>query len=133
MTFLCEGDNDMPDVMHERLSPGDGPPLHSHPWATWEVVINGRLTVQMGDDRFEVSAGDFVYTPPNIVHTFMAVGNEPAEVIAMNWPGGFQHLYREFDAIMNTGGEPDFAAMASAAEKRGATLHGPPLATLNEA
>lgn len=27
MRFLCAGDEVMPDVMIERLAPGDGPPL----------------------------------------------------------------------------------------------------------
>lgn len=126
MTFLSEGDADTPDVVRESMDAGDGPPLHEHPWATWEVVVRGQLKVVIDDESFLAGPGDLIYTPPNAVHTFMAT--EPSEVIGMNWPGGFHHLYVALADIMSGPGEPDFGAMAAAAQEHGATLHGPPLA-----
>lgn len=61
----------------------------------------------------------------------MAIGDEPAEVVGINWPGGFHEMYRELDAITNADGPPDFDAMAAVANRHGATLHGPPLAVLS--
>ena len=55
MTFLCLGDETMPDVMVERLAPGDGPPLHSHPWAAWDVVSRGRVRFQIDGETYDTA------------------------------------------------------------------------------
>ncbi|RIK40750.1 MAG: hypothetical protein DCC58_13445 [Chloroflexi bacterium] len=128
MRFLWAGDGSTPDVTEERLAPGDGPPLHRHPWATWEVVIEGELLFRIGDEEFEVGPGDLIYAPPNVVHTFMAVGTEPARLIGVNVPGGFHKLYAELAAAFTGDGPPDFGAMAVAAARYGAEILGPPLA-----
>ncbi len=127
MRFLWAGDEGMPDLTDERLAPGDGPPLHRHPWATWEVVLEGTLLVRLGDEELEVGAGDVIYTPPNIVHAFVVTGTEPARLLGVNWPGGFHHLYGELAAAFSAGGPPDFGAMAAAAARYDTEILGPPL------
>ena len=57
MTFLAIGGDDAPDITDERMAPGDGPPLHKHPWSTWEVVVEGRL----GEETATVTID---YVPP---------------------------------------------------------------------
>lgn len=127
MTFLCQGNDQMPDVMIERLAPGDGPPLHSHPWAAWDVVIKGHVTFRSGDETFELGPGDFVYTPPDVVHAFCAIGDGPAEIVQFQWPGGFHEAYAELaDAF--AGGPPEFPTLAAIAARHQIQLHGPPLA-----
>lgn len=130
MRFLCPGGEDMPDVTDERLAPGDGPPLHRHPWATWEVVVEGRVRALVGDETHELTSGDLLFTPPDVPHTFMAIGDQPARLIGINWPGGFHHLYAELAAAFSNEGPPDFGAMAAAAARHGAEILGPPLAVL---
>ena len=117
----------MPDLTDERLAPGDGPPLHRHPWATWEVVLEGTLLVRLGDEELEVGAGDVIYTPPNIVHAFVVIGTEPARLLGVNWPGGFHHLYGELAASSPPAARPDFGAMAAAAARYDTEILGPPL------
>jgi mannose-6-phosphate isomerase-like protein (cupin superfamily) len=128
MRFLCAGDETMPDVTDERLMPGDGPPLHRHPWATREVVVEGTLLVRLGDDDVEVGPGDLVYTPPNLVHTFVVTGDAPARLIGINWPGGFHRLYRELAEAFVGDGPPDFGAMVAAAARHDTEILDPPLA-----
>jgi mannose-6-phosphate isomerase-like protein (cupin superfamily) len=127
MTFLCPGDESSPDVMVERLAPGDGPPLHSHPFATWEVVIRGRVRFQIDGESVDLDAGSFVYTPPNAVHAFMAIGDEEAELVQFNWPGGFHVAYADI-ANAFADGRPDPSKLGEVAAQHGITLHGPPLA-----
>jgi mannose-6-phosphate isomerase-like protein (cupin superfamily) len=133
MRFLALGDHSSPDVYVERLAPGDGPPLHRHPWVTWEVVVEGRLRALVGDDTHELGAGDLLFTPPDVPHTFMAIGDTEAQIVGINWPGGFHHLYAELAPLFHTGGPPDFAALAAAAARHGAEILGPPLAQLEAA
>lgn len=129
MTFLFAGDDTRPDVMIERLGPGDGPPLHSHSWTTWDVVTRGRVRFQIAGDTVELEAGSGVYTPPDTVHAFMALGDEGAELVEFNWPGGFHVAYADIaDAF--AGGRPDPAVLNQVAERHGIMLHGPPLATM---
>lgn len=128
MRFLCCGGDEMPDVTDEVLAPGDGPPLHRHPWATWEVVVQGRLRVRIGDEDHELGPGDLFFTPPGVVHAFAAIGTEPVRLIGVNWPGGFHRLYPKLAAAFAGDGPPDFGALAAAAAEHGAEVLGPPLA-----
>ena len=130
MRFLCPGGPELLDITDERLAPGDGPPLHRHPWSTWEVVVEGHIRALVGDETHELAAGDLLFTPPDVPHTFMAIGTTPARLIGINWPGGFQHLYAALAAAFAQAGPPDFAAMAAAAERHGAQIMGPPLAVI---
>lgn len=129
MRFLCPGDEAMPDVMIERLAPGDGPPLHSHPWAAWDVVVRGQVRYQIADDTVDLDEGSFVYTPPDVVHAFMAIGGSDAEVVQYQWPGGFHVAYAELSQAF-AAGRPDFAELAEIAGRHRITLHGPPLAAV---
>lgn len=133
MRFLCLGGSQLPDVTDERLAPGDGPPLHRHPWMTWEVVVEGRIRARVGDETFELGSGDLLFTPPDVPHTFMAIGDEPARLIGINWPGGFHVMYAELAQAFTGDGPPDFGAMAAAAARHGAEILGPPLAVLEGA
>ena len=127
MTFLCRGDENTPDVMIERLAPGDGPPLHSHPWAGWDVVVRGRVRFHIAGATHDLDAGSFVYTPPDAVHTFMAIGEDDAEIVQYQWPGGFHVAYAEL-AEAFAAGRPDPGDLAQIASRHRITLHGPPLA-----
>ena len=133
MRFLAGGDENSPDVYVEELAPGDGPPLHRHPWVTWEVVVAGRIRVLVGEDTYEAGAGDLIFTPPNVPHTFMAIGDGPAKLVGINWPGGFHHLYAKMAPLFQVAGPPDFGALAAAAAEHGAEILGPPLAHVESA
>ena len=132
MAFLACGDCESPDVYVETMAPGDGPPLHRHPWMTWEVVVEGSVRALVGDDTYDLEAGDLLFTPPDVPHTFMATG-DGAKLVGINWPGGFHRLYAELSALFETDGEPDFAAMSDAAARHDAEILGPPLAQLEAA
>jgi len=133
MSFLALGDQSSPDVYVERLAPGDGPPMHRHPWVTWEVVVEGRLRALVGDDTYELGAGDLLFTPPDVPHTFMAIGETDAQIVGINWPGGFHRLYAELAPLFKGDGPPAFDALAAAAARHGAEILGPPLAQIEAA
>lgn len=133
MRFLLPGDQESPDVMVARMAPGDGPPLHRHPWMSWDVVVEGAIRALVGEETYELGPGDLLFTPPNVPHTFMAIGETETQMVGMNWPGGFHRLYADLDALFHAEGPPDFAAMAAAASLYGAEILGPPLAQLEAA
>jgi quercetin dioxygenase-like cupin family protein len=55
--------------------PGQGPPLHTHPYVEVAFTIEGRATITVGDDTREVSAGSVVVIPANTPHRFINSGD----------------------------------------------------------
>jgi quercetin dioxygenase-like cupin family protein len=72
-----------------------GPPLHTHTeqYDTF-YVLDGVLTVQAGEDLFELRAGDFVTVPPGVPHTFDSVHeDQPVTAINVMTPGGLGEVF----------------------------------------
>jgi mannose-6-phosphate isomerase-like protein (cupin superfamily) len=67
---------------------GAAPPMHIHHDAdeTW-YVIEGWLTVFVGDERFEAGPGDFVLGPKGVTHSYL-VTSEHAEFLVAFAPAG---------------------------------------------
>jgi quercetin dioxygenase-like cupin family protein len=55
--------------------PGQGPPLHTHPYVEVAFTIEGRATITVGDEEREVKAGDIVIIPANTPHRFVNSGD----------------------------------------------------------
>ncbi len=60
-----------------EMMPGDGPALHSHPYAEIFVVLEGKATYTVGDREVEVVAGQVVIALPNEPHAFVNSGDGP--------------------------------------------------------
>jgi len=128
MRFLYSGALGEPDFYEERTARGDSPPLHRHPWATWELVLDGELTVLVDDEEFVVGAGDCIYTPPGAVHTYV-VESPRARVVGFNTPGGrFEDLNRVVAPMFLVDGGPDMREVVARAAECGVEILGPPLA-----
>jgi mannose-6-phosphate isomerase-like protein (cupin superfamily) len=61
--------------------PGDGPGLHKHPYEEVFITQEGRCTFYVGDDEFEVGAGEIVIAPPEVPHRFVNSGDGPLRQI----------------------------------------------------
>jgi quercetin dioxygenase-like cupin family protein len=70
------------------------PPLHTHPQDESFILLDGQLTVQAGDERFEVESGGIAVFPAGVGHTFR-VESETARMLVISTPAGLEHLYRE--------------------------------------
>jgi mannose-6-phosphate isomerase-like protein (cupin superfamily) len=70
-------------------------PLHVH-YRDDEgfYVIDGSVTIEVGDDTVEVGAGQHAFGPRNIPHRF-TVGPEGARMIWVLAPGGFEDFVDE--------------------------------------
>jgi quercetin dioxygenase-like cupin family protein len=67
------------------------PPRHTHPQDESYAVLDGRLTVAAGDERFSLEAGGFGVVPMGVVHTFR-VDSETARVLVLSTPAGLERL-----------------------------------------
>ena len=54
--------------------PGQGPPLHTHPYVEVAFIIEGRATITVGDEQREVRAGGIVMIPAGTPHRFVNSG-----------------------------------------------------------
>jgi quercetin dioxygenase-like cupin family protein len=70
------------------------PPLHTHPQDESYIVLEGRLTVQAGEQRFELLAGAAAVVPTGVAHTFR-VDSESARVLVLSTPAGLERLVRD--------------------------------------
>ena len=58
-----------------NANPGQGPPLHTHPYVEIAFTLEGRATITVGEETREVNAGGIVVIPANTPHRFMNSGN----------------------------------------------------------
>jgi len=70
------------------------PPLHTHPQDESYIVLEGRLTVQAGDERFELTPGAAAVVPMHVGHTFR-VDTETARVLVLSTPAGLERMVRD--------------------------------------
>jgi quercetin dioxygenase-like cupin family protein len=73
---------------------GASPPLHTHPQDESYVVLEGRLTIQAGEQRFELEAGGAAVVPLGVAHTFR-VDSDTARVLVLSTPAGLERFVRD--------------------------------------
>jgi hypothetical protein len=73
---------------------GASPPLHTHPQDESYVVLDGRLTVQAGADRFELAAGGIAVVPMGVPHSFR-VDSDTARVLVLSTPAGLERFVHD--------------------------------------
>ena len=79
----------------EFLSPRHAsPPLHTHPQDESYVVLEGRLSIRAGDERFELEPGGTAVVPMGVPHTFR-VDSETARVLVLSTPAGLERMVRD--------------------------------------
>jgi mannose-6-phosphate isomerase-like protein (cupin superfamily) len=88
------------DFIEATITYLQGPPLHlHHEQDDTFFVIEGTLTVQVGDELFDLHAGDLVCAPKGVSHTFANVAKEPVRVINIMTPGGFDRVMEEYASL----------------------------------
>ena len=55
-----------------ELEPGKAGKMHNHPEEQWGLCLEGDAVRTQGDQQFTVRAGDFWYTPGEMMHTMQA-------------------------------------------------------------
>jgi mannose-6-phosphate isomerase-like protein (cupin superfamily) len=55
--------------------PGQGPPLHKHPYVEVAFTLEGCATITVGDEQREMKAGGIVVIPADTPHRFVNSGD----------------------------------------------------------
>lgn len=95
-------------IEHSDLKPGGGPPLHVHlNQEEWFYVVQGAVTLQVGEQRLTLQPGESVLAPRRVAHTFSAVA--PSRMLIAFCPAGKMEQYlRDTEAMKSP--PPDIAA-----------------------
>jgi quercetin dioxygenase-like cupin family protein len=111
---------------------GAAPPVHLHHNADETLyVIDGDVSVFLGDERIEAGPGAFVFVPKGAVHTWL-VRSQQAELFLSLAPAGLEGFFAEV-GVPAVPGEPspgpmdvDPQDMNRRAEPYGVEFLGPP-------
>jgi quercetin dioxygenase-like cupin family protein len=109
--------------------PGAEAPLHIHhreDESFW--ILEGRVTLYVGDAVIEASAGDYALGPRDVPHRY-TVGSDGCRMLFICTPGGFENLVREMSEPAQSrtlpppsDEAPDFERIAAIATANGCEL-----------
>jgi quercetin dioxygenase-like cupin family protein len=96
--FLATGeDTNGKYAMWEAIvPPGGGPPPHVHSREEEGFyILEGEITLQVGDKRLMASAGMFANMPVGTPHSFKNEGGKPARMLISIAPAGLEEMFFE--------------------------------------
>jgi quercetin dioxygenase-like cupin family protein len=112
--FMIEGEQTggLFSVVEHPLPPRAlGAPLHSHTNEDeYSYVLEGRVGVQLGEQVVEAGPGELVFKPRGQRHAFWNAGDDPARLLEIISPAGFENYFRELAPLL-TKSEPDDQAI----------------------
>jgi mannose-6-phosphate isomerase-like protein (cupin superfamily) len=87
------------------IEPGfPGPPPHRHQRVhDMFYVLDGTLTMRLGDETLELEPGSFVCVPLGVVHTFSNQSDAPVRFLNFNTPAGWENYMRDLAAALASG------------------------------
>ena len=89
------------------VPPGGGPPPHIHVREDETFyVLQGTLTIWVGDQTVHASQGDCAHLPRGIVHSFRNTGRENARMLVTATPAGIEKFFEEALYPAEDGKEP---------------------------
>lgn len=114
------------DFMVGEVAYCSGPPLHVHETQDDSFfVLEGMLTVQVGDELVELGPGDFATVPPGVPHTFDNLDREQVvRTINLMTPGVLHDFFAQHAAA---GLDADPVAVRRLANEHGIKGVGPTL------
>jgi mannose-6-phosphate isomerase-like protein (cupin superfamily) len=90
-------------VEHPIVPRGLAAPVHLHTREDeFSFVLEGRWGFQQGGDIAFAEPGDLVYKPRDVWHTFWNATDEPARLLEIISPAGFEQLFVELAELLRT-------------------------------
>jgi len=65
------------------MKPGGGMPRHTNTLEHEQYVLRGRARIGIGEQTYEVNAGDVVFIPEGEIHYYDNIGEEPFEFLCI--------------------------------------------------
>jgi len=97
-------------------------PMHRHSHEDeYSFVLEGRVGAQLGDEIVYGQPGDLIFKPRGQWHTFWNAGDEPARLLEIISPAGFEGYFEELTELPSDG-PPDLEQIAAIAARYGLEL-----------
>jgi quercetin dioxygenase-like cupin family protein len=101
--FMIDGD-DAGDrfslVEHPMSARALAAPMHRHTREDeYSYVLEGQVGALLGDEVVMGGPGDLIFKPRNQWHTFWNAGDEPARLLEIISPAGFEGFFAELVAL----------------------------------
>jgi len=95
--FLVTGDDTSGKyaLWEAIVPPGGGPPPHVHSREEGFYVLEGVITLQVGDKHLVATAGMFANMPVGTPHSFKNDGGKPAKMLISVAPAGLEKMFFE--------------------------------------
>lgn len=110
-------------LVEHVLAPGVlGAPPHTHQHEEeCSYVLEGCLSVQVGEGVLQVEPGGVVVKPRGQPHAFWNAGNTPVRFLEVISPGGFEGYFIELGELLARapGAQPELAAIEALGERYG--------------
>jgi mannose-6-phosphate isomerase-like protein (cupin superfamily) len=110
-------------VEHEIPPRALAAPTHVHEREDeYSFVLSGRVGVQIGDEVAEAGPGELVAKPRGIPHAFWNAGDEPARLLELISPAGFERYFEELAPHLASDGPPDLEALGEVQARYALTM-----------
>jgi quercetin dioxygenase-like cupin family protein len=119
-------------LMEQWAAADFSPPRHVHHREDSAfIVLQGELLVQRGDEELVATAGDSVFLPRDVPHSFL-VTSDGAHFYELLTPGGFEGFHIDASdpapaATLPPAGPPDIGRLVAALGPYDAEIVGPPM------
>ena len=98
-----EETNGVISIIEQPFEPGFLLPPHVHQNDVWLYVLEGEMHARVGDEVVKATPGSWVLKPRRIRHTMWNAGPEPARIIEVYTPGGFELFFKDFGERLRQG------------------------------
>ena len=111
-------------VVEHPLEPGAFAPPHTHSREDeFSYVLEGTVGVMLGNQEFVVSRGSYIVKPRGTPHAFWNPGPEPARLLEIIAPAGFEQYFAQLAALVIKNVSRDDEAIEKLASEYGLTYH----------
>jgi mannose-6-phosphate isomerase-like protein (cupin superfamily) len=109
-------------------------PLHKHSREDeYTFILQGRIGALLGEELVVGTVGDLIFKPRHQWHTFWNAGDEPARILEVISPAGFERYFEEMvDLLENSAGPPEPADLGAIAGRHGLEVDRDSIARLTE-
>ena len=98
-------------------------PLHRHSREDeYSFVLEGRVGALLGDDIVHGEPGDLIFKPRDQWHTFWNAGDQPARILEIISPAGFERFFEEVTELPSDADPPERVQFLAIAARYGLEL-----------
>lgn len=107
------------------FTPKGGPPLHVHQYQDeFFFIIEGEYQFQVGDDKYQMKAGDTIFLPKKIKHAFIQLSEKGKVIVSFIPAGKMEDFFKTTDSWTSP---PTNDEMLKAFTDHDMLIVGPPL------